>query len=520
MAILLIKLKTGIKMVAQIFTVTFNGIEVIDVKVQAQFSPGMPAFSLVGLPDKTIAESRERIRAALHSIGLTLPSQRIIVNLSPADLIKEGSHFDLPIALALLINMGVLKPEEVSGYLILGELGLDGGLVPINGILPASIGANERNMGIICPKDNGSEAAWSGNNNIIAAGSLLQLINHVKARQIIPQPTVNQSHSDQIYLLNLKDIKGQEIARRALEIAAVGGHNMLMSGPPGAGKSMLASRLPSILPSMTATEILECSMIASIAGEITDGYLKTIRPFRSPHHSCSMPAMVGGGANRRVMPGEISLAHNGVLFLDELPEFPRMVLDSLRQPLEEGKINISRANYHVTYPAKFQLIAAMNPCRCGFLGDAERECNKAPRCSLDYQSKISGPFMDRVDIYLEVNNYSINEIINSKESESSDAVAQRVQAARVIQENRYKEVGIRNNAELHGNLIKTFAEPSSEAKTLLHNAVEKMKLSMRGYNRVLKLARSIADLAGEEQINKTHIAEALSYRRHYYNKLH
>ena len=503
-------------MVAHINTVTFHGIEVVDVNVQVHFSPGMPAFSLVGLPDKTIAESRERIRASLHSIGLMLPSQRIIVNLSPADLIKEGSHFDLPIAIGILINMGVLKAEETKDYLILGELALDGSLIGVNGILPAAIGANERNYGIICPEKNGPEAAWSANSNIVAASNLVQLINHLKGRQCLAPPKIIKDQTPFSHSLDLKDIKGQETAKRALEIAASGGHNMLMSGPPGAGKSMLASRMASILPDMTSSEILECSMVASIAGEITDGNLRIIRPFRAPHHSCSMPAMVGGGANKRVMPGEISLAHNGILFLDELPEFPRIVIDSLRQPLEEGKVNISRANYHVTYPAKFQLIAAMNPCRCGFLGDTERQCNKAPRCGTDYQSKISGPFFDRIDIYLEVNTSSISEIINSTESESSQIVAQRVQKARNLQAKRYKHCGIKNNSELNNNLIKEFAEPTLEAKLLLNDAAEKIKLSMRGYNRILKLARSIADLAEEEKINKTHIAEALNYRKQYY----
>ena len=501
-------------MVSNINTVTFHGIDVVDVSVQAHFSPVMPAFSLVGLPDKTIAESRERIRAALHSIGLMLPSQRIIVNLSPADLVKEGSHFDLPIAIALLINMGVLQTEEVRDYLILGELALDGSFISINGVLPAAIGANERGYGIICPEANGAEAAWSGNDNIIAAANIVQLINHLKDRQCIAQPTIINSPIPSSHLLDIKDIKGQESAKRALEIAASGGHNMMMSGAPGAGKSMLAARMSSILPEMNANEILECSMIASIAGNLNNGGLTTIRPFRAPHHSCSMPAMVGGGAHKRVMPGEISLAHNGILFLDELPDFPRIVIDSLRQPLEEGKIHISRANYHVTYPAKFQLIAAMNPCRCGFLGDADRACNKAPRCGGDYQSKISGPFMDRIDIYLEVNGSSINEIIHSKESEDSVTIAKRVQIARDIQANRYKNHGIQNNSQLNGNLIKEFAEPSEEAKHLLNEAAEKIKLSMRGYNRILKLSRSIADLAGEEQINKNHIGEALSYRKY------
>lgn len=502
-------------MVAQVNTVTFQGIDVIDVNVQTHFSPGMPAFSLVGLPDKTIAESRERIRAALHSIGLMLPSQRIIVNLSPADLTKEGSHFDLPIILALLVNMGVLDNDEVARYLILGELGLDGSIVGVNGTLPAAIGANERNMGIICPAINGKEAAWSGNIDVVAAENLIQLINHLKNKQIIARPDPEKNLSSSMSnLLDLKDVKGQESAKRALEIAACGGHNMMMSGPPGAGKSMLAARLPSILPEMSASEILECSMIASVAGEISDGTLKTNRPFRSPHHSCSMPAMVGGGNSRKVMPGEISLAHNGVLFLDELPEFPRVVIDSLRQPIEEGKINISRANFHVTYPAKFQLIAAMNPCRCGFLGNAPRECSRAPQCGADYQNKISGPFMDRIDIFLEIKTSSVSEIINSKEAESSAQILTRIEKARALQLNRYKSFGIKNNSELSGNVIKEFAEPDSEALILLNKAAEKMQLSMRGYNRVLKLSRSIADLEGIEKVNKLHVGEALNYRKY------
>lgn len=506
-------------MVAHIKTVTFNGIEVVDVNVQVHFSPGMPVFALVGLPDKTIAESKERIRAALHSIGLMLPAQRIIVNLSPADLVKEGSHFDLPIAIGLLINMGVIAAEEVEDYLILGELALDGSLISVNGVLPASIGANERSYGIICPEANGKEAAWSGNNNIVASNGITQLLNHLKKRQCIAPPKISKTSTESFasYPVDLKDIKGQETAKRALEIAATGGHNMLMSGSPGAGKSMLASAMPSILPAMTAKEILEISMISSISGGISDGNLKTSRPFRAPHHSCSMPAMVGGGANKRVMPGEISLAHNGVLFLDELPEFPRVVIDSLRQPLEEGKVNISRANYHVTYPARFQLIAAMNPCRCGFLGDADRECNKAPRCGEDYQGKISGPFFDRIDIYLEVNTSSIDSIMKAAAAaEDSKTVAKRVQKARDLQAQRYDGFGIKNNSELNGKLIEEFASPMNDARLLLNNAAEKMKLSMRGYNRILKLARSIADLEEENNVNKTHIAEALNYRKQSY----
>lgn len=506
-------------MVSQVKTVSFQGIEVIDVNIQAHFSPGMPAFALVGLPDKTIAESRERIRAALHSIGLILPSQRIIVNLSPADLMKEGSHFDLPIAIALLINMGIISQEDIEGYLVLGELALNANLVSINGALPAAVGAVQREVGLICPAKNGSEAAWSGNQNIIAAENLIQLINHLKNRQTIAQPFIKKNEESEAKQPDIKDIKGQALAKRAIEIAAVGRHNILMCGPPGAGKSMLASRLPSILPKMSPKEILETSMVSSIAGALRDGALITDRPFRSPHHSCSMPAMVGGGNNRRVAPGEISLAHNGVLFLDELPEFQRVVIDSLRQPMEEGRINISRASNHVSYPAKFQLIAAMNPCRCGYFGDVSRGCNRFTKCGVEYMSKISGPFFDRIDLYIEMVNIPISEIMNcSNSNEDSASVATRVSAAYEFQEKRYAGTGIKNNTELCGDLLNDFASPTQEARDFLNTAAEKMGLSMRGYNRSLKLARSIADLEGEEKINKQHISEALNYRRNYYTK--
>lgn len=503
-------------MVSQVKTVSFQGIEVVDINIQAHFSPGMPAFSLVGLPDKTIAESRERIRAALHSMGLILPSQRIIVNLSPADIMKEGSHFDLPIAISLLINMGIIVQEEINGYLILGELALDSSLVGVSGILPAAVGAVERELGLICPKNNGAEAAWSGNDNIIAAESLIQLINHLKNRLVIAPPKPVHHHESIVEKLDIKDIKGQSIAKRALEIAAIGKHNILMSGPPGAGKSMLASRLPGILPPMSAKEILETSMISSIAGNLSEQALITNRPFRAPHHSCSMPAMVGGGNNRKVMPGEISLAHNGVLFLDELPEFQRAVVDSLRQPLEEGKINISRANNHVSYPANFQLVAAMNPCRCGYYKDPMKGCKRTDRCAIEYQGKISGPFFDRIDLYIEMSNVPIQEILkHNKIEEDSSSVAKRVEAARIFQEKRFFNTPFKTNSELSSDALKDFVKATKEAEDFLNLAAEKMQLSMRGYNRTLKLARSIADSELEEVLHKKHISEALGYRKVY-----
>src|SRR6188768_2215656 len=352
----ILPLRDNTRMVQRVSTVAFEGIEARAVDVQVQIAPGLPAFNVVGLPDKAVSEARERVRAALVASGLALPARRITVNMAPADLPKEGSHFDLPIALGLMAAIGAIPHDAVAGFTVLGELGLDGSIAPVAGVLPAAIGANARQEGLICPYACGPEAAWaSPEMEIIAAGSLIQLANHFKGTQVLmrPKPKVRETPDT---LLDLKDIKGQESAKRALEIAAAGGHNLLMVGPPGAGKSMLAARLPSILPPLLPRELLEISMIASIAGELTDGRLTDRRPFRAPHHSASMAAMVGGGL--RVKPGEVSLAHHGVLFLDEFPEFTPQVLDSLRQPIEAGECMIARANYRVTYPARFQLVAA------------------------------------------------------------------------------------------------------------------------------------------------------------------
>jgi magnesium chelatase family protein len=505
-------------MVIHINTVTFQGIEVIDVDLQVHLASGGPSFTVVGLPDKTVAESRERVRAALNSIGLSIPVDRVTINLSPADLPKEGSHFDLPIALGLLSIMKIIPEDELRKYIILGELSLDNSIIQVSGVLPTAIAANARSLGLICPYNNGPEGAWSGNNDILAPASLLSLINHFKGTQILSAPSIN----DEIIINNnnkdFKDIKGQERAKRAFEITAAGGHNLIMSGPPGTGKSMLASRLPTILPSMSAKEMLETSMIASIAGLITNGKLTSTRPFRSPHHSCSMPAMVGGGMGRKISPGEISLAHNGVLFLDELPEFPRQVLDSLRQPLEEGKVLISRANAHVTFPARFQLIAAMNPCRCGYLGDASRSCNKAPRCAVDYQSKVSGPILDRIDIHIEIPNILQIPNSDSKAGESSKQIATRVETARNTQLERYEGYNITTNSMLEGNLLFEVASPCEQGLKILNEAAEKLKLSMRGYSRILKVARTIADLEGSKQVYKHHVIEAIAYRQLYWRE--
>lgn len=505
-------------MVSHVKTVAFAGIEVTPVDVQVQIGPGLPAFTVVGLPDKAVAESRERVRAALTSIGLALPAKKIIVNLAPADLAKEGSHFDVPIALAVLVAMGVLPEDALRGFVALGELSLDGSLLPVSGVLPAALMASAAGEGIICPQACGAEAVWAGEAlEILAPSSLLAFINHVKGRQVLSPPSPaavdEQKAEHPLYLPDLREVKGQATARRALEVAAAGGHNLLMVGPPGSGKSMLASCLPSILPPMSAKEMLESSIIASVAGMLNEGRLTTRRPYRDPHHSSSMAAIVGGG--RKALPGEISLAHRGVLFMDEFPEFPRGVLESMRQPLETGSVSIARAQAHVTYPADFQLVAAMNPCRCGYLDDAGRACNKAPRCAVDYQSKISGPLLDRIDIHVEVPAVDTLSMLADGGGESSAEVAARVATARRLQEARYAALGMsaQVNASARAETLNDIAPLEPEAKTLLEDATRQMQLSMRGYTRVLRVARTIADLAGSETIAKPHIAEAVTYRQ-------
>src|ERR1700693_6074931 len=381
-------------MVQRVSTVAFEGIEVRPVDVQVQVAPGMPAFTIVGLPDKAVSEARERVRSAMIASGLALPARRITVNLAPADLPKEGSHYDLHIALGLMAAIGAIPHDALSGFAVLGELGLDGSIAAVAGVLPAAIGANARGEGLICPFACGPEAAWaSPEMEIIAAQSLIQLANHFKGTQVLSRPAPKVREIEDAPP-DLKDIKGQESAKRALEIAAAGGHNLLMVGPPGAGKSMLAARLSGILPPLEPSEALELGMIQSIAGGLRGGGLLRERPFRDPHHSASLPALVGGGL--RVRPGEISLAHQGVLFLDELPAFSRAALEALRQPLETGRVSIARANSHVTYPARVQLIAAMNPCRCGYLAEPGRACGRAPKCAQDYTSRLSGPLLDRL----------------------------------------------------------------------------------------------------------------------------
>lgn len=502
-------------MVTRVATVAFEGIEARAVDVQVQILPGSVSFTVVGLPDKAVAESRERVRGALIASGLALPAKRITVNLAPADLPKEGSHYDLPIALGVMAAIGAIPADALAGYCVLGELALDGTLTPVNGVLPAALAASETGLGLICPAATGPEAAWAGGDlDVLAPRSLIQLANHFKGSQVMARPAPAVAPAGEI-LPDLIDIKGQEGAKRALEIAAAGGHNLLFNGPPGAGKSMLAARLPSILPPLSPRELLDIAMVQSVAGGLKGGALSNRRPFRQPHHSASMAALVGGGIGAR--PGEVSLAHGGVLFLDELPEFSPQVLDSLRQPMETGTVMIARANHRVTYPARFQLVAAMNPCRCGQGLDPGYACRRSPndRCMAQYQARLSGPLLDRIDLRIEVPAVSAADLILPPPSEGSAEVAARVAAARGQQSVRYEALGLpapTTNATCPAKVIEAVAGPDSEGTSLIRQAAEMMRLSARSFHRTLRVARTLADLDGEAQVRRPHVAEALSYR--------
>jgi magnesium chelatase family protein len=497
-------------MVSRAYTVAFQGIEARLVEVQCAVAPGLPGFAVVGLPDKAVSEARDRVRSALSALGVALPSRRITINLSPADLPKEGSHFDLPIALALLAALEIVPPEAAANTVALGELSLDGSLIPVIGALPAAMAAAEQGRTLLCPQASGAEAAWVGAARVIGAASLDAVVRHFTG-----QTPLSPSEPGEVRLetghRDLRDVKGQERAKRALEIAAAGRHHLIMVGTPGSGKSMLAARIPGILPPLTPAEALETSMIQSLCGLLDEGGISRARPFREPHHTASMAAIVGGG--RSAKPGEISLAHNGVLFMDEFPEFSRAVLETLRQPIETGEVVVARANAHVRYPCRFMLVAAANPCRCGYLSDPARACARVPHCGDDYLGRISGPLMDRFDLRIEVPPVAFSDLDLPPSGDTSASVAARVAAARAVQARRFADSpGLRQNADAEGAQLEQIATLDDEGRALLVRVAERFGLSARGYHRVLRVARTIADLDGADAVQRPHVAEALSFR--------
>ena len=497
-------------MVTRAYTVAFQGVEARIVEVQCAVTPGLPAFSVVGLPDKAVSEARDRVRTALTSMAIALPSKRITVNLSPADLPKEGSHFDLPIAFALLGALDILPTDVVENVVALGELSLDGTLVPVVGALPAAMAAASHNRSLLCPLGSGAEAAWVGTAEVIAAATLGDVVRHYTGQTPIAPAEpgeVNSAPSNR----DLRDVRGQERAKRALEIAAAGRHHLMFVGTPGSGKSMLAARLPTILPPLTPAEALDTSMIHSLAGLLDEGGISRERPFREPHHTASMAAIIGGG--RQARPGEVSLAHNGVLFMDEFPEFPRMVLETLRQPIETGEVMVARANAHIKYPCRFMLVAAANPCKCGYLSDPSRACARVPQCGEDYLGRISGPLMDRFDLRVDVPPVAYSDLDLPASGPRSTEVAARVAAARDIQLRRFDgKKGCTVNADAEGERLEEIAAPDPEGRALLNTVAERFHLSARGYHRVLRVARTIADLEGSETVGRPHVAEAVSFR--------
>lgn len=497
-------------MVSRAYTVAFEGIEARMVEVQCAITAGLPSFAIVGLPDKAVSEARERVRAAMTAMSIALPSKRITINLSPADVLKVGSHFDLPIALALLAALEIIPSEDVENTVALGELSLDGSLIQVIGALPAAMAAAEHDRALLCPRACGAEAAWVGATQVLAAGSLADVVRHYTGQSPLT-PAVAGEVQRETHSRDMRDVKGQERAKRALEIAAAGRHHVLMTGSPGSGKSMLAARLPGILPPLSAAEALETSMIHSLSGLLDEGGISRERPFREPHHTASMAAIVGGG--RGAKPGEISLAHNGVLFMDEFPEYNRAVLETLRQPIETGEVVVARANAHIRYPCRFMLVAAANPCKCGYLTDPTRACARVPVCGEEYLGRISGPLMDRFDLRIDVPPVAFSDLDLPEAGDSSADMAARIASARALQEARFEgHDDMRVNADAEGAILEEIATPDDEGRALLLKVAERFGLSARGYHRVLRVARTIADLEGEASVRKPHVAEAVSFR--------
>ncbi len=503
-------------MPSKVFSATAVGLHSEPIEVEADISGGLGNFKIVGLPDAAVQESRERVRSAIKNSSLPFPQTRVTINLAPADIKKEGPSYDLPIAISLLLAAGKKLSDKVdlSKSLFIGELSLTGVLRGVNGILPITIMAKERGFTTVyIPKENIVEASIIDGINIVPVENLTELIKHLVGIENIPffKKEKRVRNNDAQYPLDMSDVRGQGFVKRALEIAAAGAHNVLMGGPPGSGKTMLARTMPSILPEMTLDEILEATKIYSVSGKLKKkSSLVDIRPFRSPHHTSSSVALIGGGAWPK--PGEISLSHRGVLFLDEFPEFNRQVLESLRQPLEDGVVTVSRASGSVDFPAKFILIAAQNPCPCGYINDTDKDCTCSPGQIIKYERRISGPLLDRIDLHIEVDKVKIDKLTNKSTGEKSSDIRKRVQSARNIQNKRFKDLKIITNSEMGSKQVEDFCNATEESLTVLKNAIKQFHLSARSYFRVLKLARTIADLDKKDKIERQHIAEALQYR--------